>query len=129
MQNRIYTCKNPHQGAFKRVLCVCSAGLLRSPTTAAVLSAEPFNLNTRSAGIEESYALVYADEVLVKHWADLIVCMTEEHYMMLKMKYDADYLPEVIVLNIPDNYAYRDPELVRLITERFSAYLKEVKGV
>ncbi len=43
--------QNPYQGKYKRVLCVCSAGVLRSATTAVVLSKEPFNFNTRSAGL------------------------------------------------------------------------------
>ena len=41
---------NEYQGDYKRVLTVCSANMLRSPTIAHVLSAEPYNFNTRSAG-------------------------------------------------------------------------------
>jgi len=62
LRNRIHNSSNPYQGKFKRVLCVCSAGLLRSPTTAFVLSQEPYNYNTRAAGIVDDYALVPVDE-------------------------------------------------------------------
>jgi predicted protein tyrosine phosphatase len=117
MENRAFNASNPHQGKFRRVLCVCSAGLLRSPTVALVLSAEPFNLNTRAAGIEESYALIPVDEVLV-NWAEEIVCMTEQHKTMLLDKFP-QAARKITVLGIPDNFAYRDPELMKLIAERY----------
>lgn len=129
MQNRAYNAKNPNQGDFKRVLCVCSAGLLRSPTAAFVLSQDPYNFNTRCAGAVDTCALVDADPVLVLHWAQLIVCMEERHHQLLLDRYDPDYLPEILVLNIPDNYAYRDPELIRLIKERVDAYLQLMKEI
>jgi len=104
-----------------RVLCVCSAGLLRSPTTASVLN-QHFGYNTRAAGIVKDYALIPVDEVLL-HWADLVVFMEEEH------KHLAEYLfgelPENVVLNIPDRFKYGDATLVALIKERFSAYVQE----
>jgi predicted protein tyrosine phosphatase len=117
--NRIHTAGNPYQGPFKRVLCVCSAGLLRSPTAALVLSQEPFNFNTRAAGCKD-YALVQVDRVLI-HWADEIVVMEPSHAHTLEFDH-----PEIVtlgkkvkVLRIPDNFEYRDPELMKLIAERY----------
>jgi predicted protein tyrosine phosphatase len=119
MNNRIFNAQNPYQGAFKKVLCVCSAGLLRSPTAAVVLAAEPFNFNTPCAGIEDSYALIPVDEVLLT-WADEIVCMTKQHVTMLQDKMDeVKVLRPIKLLSIPDNYAYRDPELMRLIKKAY----------
>lgn len=115
-RNRIYNAHNPAQGHYKRVLCLCSAGLLRSPTTALVLSQPPFNFNTRAAGLEDSYALIRTDHALIE-WADEIVCMTEQHHQMLMAKFP-DLDKPVAVLRIPDDYQYRDPELVRIITEK-----------
>ena len=111
--NRLASCRNEYQGKAKRVLCVFSAGILRSPTVAWVLSNEPFNFNTRSAGCVSSFALIPLDDVLV-NWADEIVCMEPEH---------AENLPEnhgkpVYVLHLPDHFPFRHPELVRLATER-----------
>ena len=48
---------NPYQGDYHKVLCVCSAGCLRSPTAAVVLAQEPFNFNTRSAGVYDGMAI------------------------------------------------------------------------
>lgn len=77
IMNRLANSSNIYQGKFKRVLCVCSAGLLRSPTAAFVLSQEPYNYNTRAAGLIKEFALVPVDEVLIR-WADEIVCMSNE---------------------------------------------------
>jgi predicted protein tyrosine phosphatase len=112
--NRSYNANNPFQGTTKRVLCVCSAGLLRSPTAAVVLSQEPFNYNTRAAGAENSYALIPVDAVLIG-WADKIVCMTEQHKQMLTSSFGDRCKDKIVVLGIPDNFEYRNPELMRLI--------------
>ena len=60
---------NSYQGDYKRVLTVCSANMLRSPTMAHVLSAEPYNFNTRSAGIA-GFALIPVTEELLS-WVDV----------------------------------------------------------
>lgn len=127
MNNRMYNAKNPYQRDFTKVLCVCSAGLLRSPTAAVVLSQAPFNCNTRAAGIEESYALVPVDDVLVR-WADEIVCMTDEHAMVLRAKF-GEFLVDrpVYVLNVPDNFAYRDPKLMELIAARYQEQIEALE--
>lgn len=115
VNNRKYNSKNPFQGKAKRVLCVCSAGLLRSPTAAWVLSNEPYNYNTRAAGCEESFALIPVDEVLLE-WADEIVCMTTQHQQILRDQWG---VTDAKCLNVPDNFEYRDPTLVRLIKEAY----------
>lgn len=116
MMNRLANCHNRYQGTFKRVLCVCSAGLLRSPTTAYVLAAE-FDCNTRAAGLSQEYALIPVDRVLIE-WADEIVCMEADHAQQLK-RWNVPPT-KIIVLNIPDEFEYRDPELVRLIRTNYA---------
>lgn len=113
--------RNEHQGTYKRVLCVCSAGLLRSPTAALVLSQEPFNFNTRCAGIVPDYALVPVDDVLI-HWADEIVCMERSHEEELKALLGARQRP-IVCLDIEDSFAYRDEKLQWLIKEKYQAHL------
>ncbi len=65
LMNRLGNCNNSYQGEAKRVLCVCSAGLLRSPTAAFVLSNSPWNYNTRAAGLTPQFALIPVDKVLL----------------------------------------------------------------
>ena len=111
---------NQFQGHYKKVLTVCSAGILRSATAAHILSADPYNFNTRNVGIE-SYALIPLTEDLLR-WADEIVCMQKEHEIFVLKKMLAWSIPEkrIITLNIEDIYEYRHPELVRLVIEKYN---------
>ena len=60
-RNRLGNVNNGFQGKFRRALCVCSAGLLRSPTLAEILSQAPYNFNTRAVGITKEFALIPID--------------------------------------------------------------------
>lgn len=119
MYNRIGNCHNMFQGQYKKVLCVCSAGLLRSPTTALVLSKEPFNFNTRAAGMNEEYALIPVDDVLLE-WADEIVCMSKQQEIDLKKRTKKS----VFCLEIEDKYEYRNPELIKEIESKYKSLTK-----
>jgi len=126
--NRLANTQNEYQGDFKKVLCVCSAGLLRSPTAALVLSQEPYNFNTRCAGTSREYALVLVDEFLLK-WADEIVCMDGyQQNDVWKLMTDEQYETiRVLNLGIDDDYRYRDPILMKLIAERYDVVSKQPK--
>lgn len=112
--------KNEYQNKTRKVLCLCSAGLLRSPTVALVLSQEPYNYNTRAAGVSDEYALIPVDEVLL-HWADEIVCVEQRITDALKLSFDID--KPITTLNIPDIYEYRDPKLIETIKEQYDETL------
>lgn len=116
LMNRLGNATNPYQGRYRRVLCVCSAGLLRSPSAALVLAQAPFNFNTRAAGLSTEYALIPVDDVLLR-WADEIVCMTSEQAQKLN---EMNTGKRVICLDIPDSYEYRNPGLLNLIKERYT---------
>jgi len=118
---------NEWQGKHKRVLCLCSANMLRSPTMQVVLSSEPFNYNTRSAGTYDFALIPISAELL--SWADEIVCADTEHVQ--KVLAVADKVSPLIKakpivnLHIPDIYEYRHPELMLLIEERYVKWLNE----
>lgn len=118
--NRLGNAKNWAQGNYKKVLCVCSAGLLRSPTAAVVLASEPFNYNTRAAGLVEEFALIPVDRVLLE-WADEVVCMQPNQGRTLRERLDelGHQGKRVVCLNIEDNFEYRNPDLVSRIRERY----------
>lgn len=118
-ESRLLNVNNRHQGKFKKVLCVCTAGLLRSPTAAEVLSKNPFNFNTRSCGISPECALIVLDEVLLA-WADEIVCMDKVVQLEIRKRTKK----RVICLGIPDGYDYRDYELIKLISENYGKLLE-----
>lgn len=113
---------NSYQGDYKRVLTVCSANMLRSPTMAVVLSMPPYDYNTRSAGTS-SFALIPVTEDLLM-WADEIVCADTEHALIIRdklMEYQID--KPIVNLSIPDNYEYRNPELILMIRRRYDEIL------
>lgn len=124
--NRLWNTKNVNQGPEKRVLALCSGGLLRSPTVAWVLGNEPYNYNTRSAGVDEYHALQVIDPYLLE-WADEIVCVEPrvavglDHYLA-DGGIDIGSKP-VVILNIPDRYKRRDPRLVEIIKQQYQESL------
>ena len=113
--NRLGNVTNPYQGKTKKVLCVCSAGLLRSPTAAVVLSQEPFNYNTRAVGMNREFALIPVDDVLIE-WADEVVVMENWMAVILSEQYPGT---KITLLGIEDSFSYRDPRLMTLIRERY----------
>jgi predicted protein tyrosine phosphatase len=101
--------KSKSEGNFRRVLCVCSAGILRSATIAWVLSNEPYRCNTRAVGLGD-YALIRVTPQLLQ-WADEIVCADKEQVDASTRMTDKP----VHCLHIPDQYEFRSPELVSAI--------------
>ena len=77
-RNQLYNIHNEFQGNTKKVLCVCSAGLLRSATLQNTLIRE-YGYNCRNCGTEESYALIPISEALLL-WADEIVFVNKANY-------------------------------------------------
>ncbi len=132
MNNRLHNCTNPNQGDMLRTLVVCSAGLLRSPTLAWILSNPPFNHNTRAAGSVRNFALVHADDVLLT-WADLVVFVSWENHHDTKIFFPEELAQKmVIVLDIPDEFRTRDPKLVEIATAQLHEafdLLEQEKGV
>lgn len=126
--NRIHNASNPHQGSYKKVLAVCSAGLLRSPTVAYVLSQDPYNFNTRAAGIRHEYALIAMDTVLLS-WCDEIVVvepwMAEWVQQELDKKVLGGKYKKIVSLNIPDEYSYRHPDLIDMIKSQYASIVPE----
>jgi len=124
--NPLNNAKNPYQGKAKRVLCVCSAGLLRSPTTAVVLAKE-YGFNTRACGVDHEYALIPVSPTLL-YWADEIVCMDGRQRHELERQIDkfnkknvymAPIVTDVHVLEVPDMYAYMDSDLQSMILNQY----------
>ena len=122
IMNRLANCHNRFQGPERRVLCVCSAGLLRSPTAAWVLSNPPFLFNTRAAGIDPEFALIPVDQVLLE-WADTIVCMTEDQRIDLEQMMEEDQKP-ILCLGIEDSFERMNPELIERIIAGCQSLLK-----
>lgn len=110
--NALHNCKNPFQGSEQKVLAICSAGLLRSPTIAWFLGQHGYN--TRSCGIHD-YALIQLDEVLLE-WADIIIVAHED--IILQKEIISDPSKKYILFDIEDEYAYKEKTLLIRIEEQ-----------
>ena len=116
-RNQMHNINNPYQGKEKKVLTVCSAGLLRSATLQNFLIKE-YGYNVRNCGTED-YALIPISEALVK-WADEIVFVNLENFNRVRFDLEEYGLIEkTIVLDIPDMYAFNDSRLVDICREQY----------
>lgn len=123
--NSISPWDNPYQGKDKKVLFVCSVGILRS-ATAARIYADRFN--TRACGSME-YALIPLSGELIS-WADEIVFMHKENYLDVSKSFDWDSIKakkNVLILGIRDMYEYMSAELIYEIRKRYDEH-KQKEG-
>lgn len=116
-RNQMHNISNPFQGDAKKVLTVCSAGLLRSATLQNMLIKE-YGYNVRNCGTED-YALIPISEALVK-WADEIVFVNLENFNRVRFDLEEYGLIEkTIVLDIPDIYEFNNPKLVEICKSQY----------
>ncbi|MGG7566253.1 low molecular weight protein tyrosine phosphatase family protein [Rhodovulum sp. DZ06] len=103
------------------ILFICGKALMRSPTAAAV--AGRMGHEADFAGLSED-----ADERLsAEHlaWADVIAVMEKAQLARLKRRAGGALKGKrVVCLDIPDRYAFMQPELVELVTARLSRALR-----
>jgi predicted protein tyrosine phosphatase len=104
-----------------RVLFVCSQNRLRSPTAEQVFSGYP-GLECASAGLNNDAENPLTPELC--EWAEIIFVMEKAHRNKLSARF-RDHLrnARVICLGIPDNYAFMDPALVRLLKSKVAPFL------
>jgi predicted protein tyrosine phosphatase len=127
-QARYGAVANPYQGSDKKVLFVCSMGILRSATGARLYA---HKYNTRSAGTYDE-ALIQVTPMLIM-WADEIVFVNQHNYdqLMEQMQDEGSDIYNILknnskVLNIPDQFEHMHPELIKAFEEQYEP-LKENK--
>src|SRR6202012_3126154 len=97
--------------SIMNVLFVCSANRLRSPTAEQVFSTWP-GIETDSAGISSGASVLLSSEQV--DWADVIFVMEKTHRSKLVRRFRSHLKGKrVVCLDIPDDYAFMDPVLVR----------------
>ena len=101
--------KNPFQGTDKKILFICSMGILRSATAARMYASK---YNTRSAG-SWGDALIPLTPILLA-WAEEIVFVNEENYYTAIEEFGEEIFKETTtkVLDIPDKYPHMHPDLI-----------------
>ena len=99
-----------------RVLFLCSKNRLRSPTAEHIFADHP-DLETDSAGLNRDADVRLSDEQI--EWADLIVAMEQTHRVKLTRDYSSALRGKrIVVLGIPDKYAFMDDGLISLLEQK-----------
>ena len=102
------------------VLFICSQNRLRSPTAEQVFRNRP-GFEVASAGLGHEAEVPVSPELL--QWADLIFVMERAHRNRLSQKFGAHLATKrVICLDIPDEYQYMDPVLVKLLEAKVGPF-------
>jgi predicted protein tyrosine phosphatase len=101
---------NSSQTKARRLLFVCSVGMLRSPTAQMVASSQGYN--ARAAGSAVNIALVPMSCNLI-NWAQHIIFMNAENAIQAHREFEAigykeDILAKQIVWNFDDIYNWGD---------------------
>ncbi|KVT79638.1 low molecular weight protein tyrosine phosphatase family protein [Burkholderia territorii] len=105
-----------------RALFICSRNRLRSPTAEAVFSAWP-GVEADSAGLAPDANTRLSAEQL--EWAEIVFVMERAHKAKLLARYSTRLKHKKIVcLDIPDRYAYMQPELIALLERKAGPWLR-----
>jgi predicted protein tyrosine phosphatase len=106
----------------RKVLFVCSRNRLRSPTAEQVFSSWP-GIETCSAGLSPDAETPVTSELLA--WADAIFVMEKIHRSRLSSRFAPQLKGKrVVCLDIPDEFVYMQPELVRLLETKMKRHLR-----
>ncbi len=110
----------------EQLLFVCSRNQWRSPTAAAL-----FDRCTRyvakSAGTSDRARIKITAGLI--NWADWIFVMEKRHAAILRQKYPSEIAAKsLVILHVPDDYQYLDPELIEILTSRLTEYLEIEDG-
>jgi predicted protein tyrosine phosphatase len=105
-----------------RALFICSKNRLRSPTAEQVFANWP-GVETDSAGLGADAEVPLSPEQL--RWADIVFVMEKTHRARLSAKFRACLNgKKVVCLDIPDDYAFMQPELVALLEQKAGKFLR-----
>ena len=107
---------------MKNLLFICSRNKLRSPT-AEIVFADYAGLETMSAGTNNDAETPLSGDLI--EWADIIVAMEPVHKSKLTRKFRAQLKGKhVVVMGIPDNYKFMQPELISLLKTKLPRIVK-----
>lgn len=102
-------------------LFVCGKNRLRSPTAEQIFADIP-GVSSLSAGVNRDADERVSDELV--QWADVIFVMERSHRSKLQKTHSAALKnKQIVVLGIPDNYAFMDEGLVALLEAKMRAWM------
>ena len=105
----------------RNILFICTQNRLRSPTAEQVFAEWP-GVETASAGLGNDAEVPVSPELLA--WADMIFVMEKAHRNRLSARFGRHLNDKrVICLDIPDDYDFMDPMLIRLLKQKIVRFL------
>src|SRR5690349_9304784 len=105
------------------LLFICTKNKLRSLTAEQIFKKDP-RFSVRSAGTASDALRKITGADL--NWADFIFVMEKKHQEIIQERFPTQSSgKKLICLDIPDEYPFMDEELVRILEESVSEYLKE----
>ncbi|NHZ91515.1 phosphotyrosine protein phosphatase [Massilia sp. CCM 8733] len=108
---------------MQRALFICSQNRLRSPTAEQVFASWP-GVETDSAGLGGDASVPLSPEQIA--WATIVFVMEKAHRRRLGERFRTHLNgKKVICLDIPDNYTYMQPELVRILETKAGKFLRQ----
>jgi predicted protein tyrosine phosphatase len=107
--------------ALRRLLFVCSQNRLRSPTAEAICQGIG-GIEAISAGTNNDAEQPLTGDLI--DWADVVIAMERAHRNRINSKFRAQMKgKQLVVLGIPDEYEYMQPELVNLLKVRLRRWI------
>ncbi len=105
-----------------RALFLCSRNRLRNPTAEQVFASWP-DVETDSAGQASDASVELSVEQI--DWVTIILVMEKAHRARLAKRF-RNHLrgKRVVCLDIPDDYGFMQPELIRLLEAKAGPFLR-----
>jgi predicted protein tyrosine phosphatase len=104
------------------LLFICSENRLRSATAEAVFSKYP-NISAIGAGTNSDAETPVTGDLI--EWADVVLVMEKSHKNKISKKFSELLKSKRLVcLDIPDNYEYMQPELIKLLEAKVPRFVR-----
>jgi predicted protein tyrosine phosphatase len=102
------------------ILIVCGKNKRRSRTAEYIFKNDS-RFNIRSAGLSQKSERFLSEKDVI--WSDLILAMEDKHRARIRELYRDLNLPPIEILDISDDYEYRDQVLIKILEEKINSFL------
>ncbi len=107
-------------GNRPNILVVCGKNKKRSRTAEFIYKNDD-RINIRSAGLSPRSERKLTENDLL--WANKVLVMEKDQKNKINEIYAHLSLPEIVNLDIPDDYEFLDEELIEILQDRFASFV------
>lgn len=104
---------------MSNLLFICSKNQWRSPTAELLFKNHPVHI-ARSVGTNNNARIRVSQKMI--DWADVVFVMERKHRDIIRERFIISDQP-LIVLDIPDDHQFGDPELIEILKIALEDYL------